>query len=35
MSKLSHIKLIELPVIEDARGNLAFIQEGFLSFNNL
>ncbi|WP_309610109.1 FdtA/QdtA family cupin domain-containing protein [Flavobacterium sp.] len=33
MSKLSHIKLIELPVIEDARGNLAFIQEGFLSFN--
>jgi dTDP-4-dehydrorhamnose 3,5-epimerase-like enzyme len=33
MTKLSHIKLIELPVIEDARGNLAYIQEGFLPFN--
>lgn len=33
MSILSSIKLIELPVIEDARGNLAVIQEGFLSFD--
>ncbi|HEX8575940.1 MAG TPA: FdtA/QdtA family cupin domain-containing protein [Flavobacterium sp.] len=33
MTKLSDIKLIELPVIEDIRGNLAFIQEGFLSFD--
>jgi mannose-6-phosphate isomerase-like protein (cupin superfamily) len=33
MTKLSDIKLIELPVIEDIRGNLAFIQKGFLSFD--
>lgn len=28
-----NIKLIDLPVIEDYRGNLAFIQEGVLPFN--
>ena len=33
MNTLSSVTLINLPVVEDARGNLAFIQEGFLPFN--
>lgn len=33
MSKISDIKLINLPVVDDARGNLAFIQEGIIPFS--
>ena len=30
---LNHIKIIDLPVIEDHRGNLAFVQSGILPFD--
>lgn len=30
---LSEIQLIEIPVVEDLRGNLGFIQNGFLPFD--
>jgi len=30
---LNDIRFIDLPVIEDARGNLAFIQEGVVPYN--
>ncbi|TRW22975.1 WxcM-like domain-containing protein [Flavobacterium zepuense] len=30
---LNDIRFIDLPVIEDARGNLAFIQEGIVPYN--
>ncbi|MNG06617.1 TDP-4-oxo-6-deoxy-alpha-D-glucose-3,4-oxoisomerase [compost metagenome] len=30
---LSEIQLIEIPVVEDVRGNLGFIQNGFLPFD--
>lgn len=33
MTTLNDIKLIELPVVEDARGNLAFIQNDTLPFD--
>ena len=32
MSTLNNIKLINFPTVEDARGNLAFIQNDFLPF---
>ncbi|MES2486368.1 MAG: FdtA/QdtA family cupin domain-containing protein [Bacteroidota bacterium] len=31
-TSLSDIKIIDLPVIEDSRGNLAFIQEGIVPY---
>lgn len=33
MTNIADVKLINLPVVEDARGNLAFIQEGSIPFN--
>lgn len=33
MTSISDLKLIELPVIEDVRGNLAFIQQNSLPFD--
>ena len=30
---LNHIKIIDLPVVEDHRGNLAFVQSGILPFD--
>ena len=30
---LNHIKIIDLPVVEDHRGNLAFVQSGVLPFH--
>ena len=30
---LNDIRFIDLPVVEDARGNLAFIQEGIVPYN--
>ncbi|MCG2611003.1 FdtA/QdtA family cupin domain-containing protein [Flavobacterium sp. SM15] len=33
MTTVQDCKMIELPVINDVRGNLAFVQEGFLPFN--
>ena len=32
MTKLEAIQLIEIPVVEDVRGNLGFIQKGILPF---
>ncbi len=33
LKKLDHIKIIDLPVIEDHRGNLTFVQSGILPFD--
>lgn len=33
MTSITDVKLINLPVVEDSRGNLAFIQEGTIPFN--
>lgn len=32
MITIREVKLLEIPIVEDARGNLAFIQEDILSF---
>ena len=33
MSKINNINLVTLPVVEDLRGNLAFIQEEYIPFD--
>ena len=33
MTTINDINLVKLPVVEDARGNLAFLQEGYLPFS--
>ena len=32
MTKIDNCNLIDLPVVHDARGNLAFVEDGFLPF---